>query len=377
MAKNKSGPETNLLLDELKLATQNPLEGLGLSRELVRQLDGDSLSTAVRGIVRALQKAYHPDVASGNQETATERLDRISQLYERFTEDPVKVRKAFLASKKRTSKAPVAVIRETKIDHTHQLHISERFDQLYSPDSVLNIRHALLLTKPLNNPSGNIIGLPWFSIESEDMHSSLSPYKVSRPTIAEDEGTLEMLSSIGLSARMAEQKAILIKDNAAQIIATGKGKSSQYNGEFDADFRNKAWYLTRGSESSVSLMEITPTLGTKSHDIQLLGTINPDVTLPLSPRRDTQTVENEFVDDTIYTLGEGEISSSLSLPQWVRSSSIPSHSWIEMLNSTGASDKTEFRPTLEVGRILIANILDYNVRVALGEICVQDVAYRS
>ncbi len=52
--------------------TRNPFEVLGISPEMVRDLDEEALYGLVKACYRALQRAYHPDLKNGAKERAVE-----------------------------------------------------------------------------------------------------------------------------------------------------------------------------------------------------------------------------------------------------------------------------------------------------------------
>lgn len=52
--------------------TRNPFEVLGISPEMVRDLDDEALYGLVKACYRALQRAYHPDLRTGAKERAVE-----------------------------------------------------------------------------------------------------------------------------------------------------------------------------------------------------------------------------------------------------------------------------------------------------------------
>lgn len=52
--------------------TRNPFEVLGISPEMVRDLDEESLFGLVKACYRALQRAFHPDLQNGGKEKAVE-----------------------------------------------------------------------------------------------------------------------------------------------------------------------------------------------------------------------------------------------------------------------------------------------------------------
>jgi hypothetical protein len=137
----------------------NPLEVLGVNRELAAALQPEALELAVKGLYRAHQSQLHPDRVGSNPALA-EKQQAIQAAYEQVTSEGVAgLRERMLAKKPRkgsattTSERLAAQLRDRDKSAKERADISSHkasdyIDSLLSDESIRRIKRGFALLRP-------------------------------------------------------------------------------------------------------------------------------------------------------------------------------------------------------------------------------------
>jgi hypothetical protein len=156
-----------------KLDPKSPLETIGISKEVAKELESDALSIAVKGLYRAFQLQYHPDRQAS---VSSSRLLEIQSAYDSLSDDSIDtLRSSYLKQKRGTKISNEDKLKSLSEELTRSFEISKDksmsyIEGLFLSDSVLNIENAVIAVKPLETDkrtSHNIITIEEGKIYSQ------------------------------------------------------------------------------------------------------------------------------------------------------------------------------------------------------------------
>ncbi len=144
------------------LNAPNPLEVLGVTPELARELQPDALQVAVKGLYRAFQSQLHPDRATVS-DVQSDRLRRIQEAYDDITDGDIgSIRDQYIRPARRgRSRSPSAAERArvkdlqfgraVKADQERSVQKSSDYiDGLMSDESIRRIKRGFALIRPIS-----------------------------------------------------------------------------------------------------------------------------------------------------------------------------------------------------------------------------------
>jgi len=246
------------------LERSSPLEVLGVTRELAKELSTESLTIAVKGLYRALQLEHHPDRKATN---STERLLEIQSAYESIDDTSIEeIRASYIRPKRGAKNTKEAKLKNLSEELTTSIEIIQDkamtyVEGLFLPESILNIERAIIAVKPLETDrrsSHNII-----SIEDGKIYS-------------------QKFQNIAGDDELAEEIGGILTDNLTHfcVVENGKISISGVNGDDTeklGSILDDGYYIIYGYGGQ-SLRTLRPVQRKKEEiKMELAGSIDTDI----------------------------------------------------------------------------------------------------
>lgn len=282
----------------------NPIEQLGLTPEVVKQLGVDGLARALKAMHRVQIQELHPDITGQKLRALDQRrMDTLNAAIERVNEeDLITIKKKYLDSKsKRRAKKPAETVveyerRRPNLNHTLG---SDLIRSMHDPESVGHQQHLSILVSDEFDPfiTHDDYVPRYDSLEFDDDVLVRHDLDHTLPVLTEGLDTIFSREAgktdpfVKTAIRVIGDTIIPLDDNHAYVIS---GESIDV--PEDIESATDAWYVARGVNTSTgdrrSIERFTPSGQSFSYPkMRILGSISPDAwriigkTEPLVQRR--------------------------------------------------------------------------------------------
>lgn len=248
----------------------NPLEVLGVTPDLARELQTDALQLAVKGLYRAFQAQLHPDKGTPT-EAQTLRLHRIQEAYEQVTNGDVDTFRNQLIRPRRRGRSlntqEQGIAKELQIMRSHNKEreisfrkSSEYIDGLMSNESIRRIKRGFALIRPI-------------SLLKQDNNLPLQALTI-------DGGHVLLDNLVRTDEYSVPRELAIPKDSVRSdfYVETGRALVRDNDGKLHwqkVDLPN-GWHLVRGTGENRTMMSYVMPRQRSRFEMELAGCIDEE-----------------------------------------------------------------------------------------------------
>lgn len=327
------------------LRQPNPLEVLGVTRELAGELQADALLIAVKGLYRAHQRQLHPD--QNVQTTAqAEKLQRVQAAYDQITEGDIAAFRGSLLQKKKRSPRPSEAQqqaakeiqqRRTEIGLLGRMAEKSQayIDGLRSPESLLRVEKGHVLLRP-------------FSALKQDGRLPQQLLSINGGSVMLDDlvrsTDIDIPSDLQLPGDTLRTDLYVDKKNAWMRSDDGS------IGQVEVDLPD-GWHVLRGTSEKRSMESLLPPPERTAFGFELAGCLDEVSAKKLMEDYFKPVSDSTWRQDKFEALNQGSVDESV--PQRFRNRFIIPGGWNDY-TSNAKEVMGELVPSLIPGQVLMA-----------------------